>query len=87
MIRIDLGSGDFSNRENIVDKITVILKEIQEELEVPCEPDLKYDNCLALLIKQAYKKYQQKVVILMSTTSPFWTISPINQWPNRHAIF
>ncbi len=65
VIRISFGSGDYSsNEEQIYRKLKWILKNKQEDLKVDCG-DLSNDECFALLIKESYEKYNQKVVILI----------------------
>ena len=64
VIRISFGSGDFSLSEGqIYKRISWILEENQEELEIECQKE--YEECFAELIRKAYKKYKEKVVILI----------------------
>jgi Holliday junction resolvase-like predicted endonuclease len=58
-------AGDFSTEERLVKRAKQILKDNQERLQVECEDDDYLPNCLWELIKQTYKKYNQKVVILI----------------------
>jgi Holliday junction resolvase-like predicted endonuclease/predicted DNA binding CopG/RHH family protein len=58
-------AGDFSTEEKLAKRAKQILKDNQERLNVECEDDDYLPNCLWELIKQTYKKYNQKVVILI----------------------
>ncbi len=64
VIRISFGSGDYTDEAIIIKKITSILKDNREELNVECE-DKSYDGCFTELVKKVYKKYHKKVVILI----------------------
>jgi Holliday junction resolvase-like predicted endonuclease len=58
-------AGDFTTEDKLAKRAKQILKDNQERLNVECEDDDYLPNCLWELIKQTYKKYNQKVVILI----------------------
>jgi hypothetical protein len=60
-------SWDGKNRtiNDLEQKLKEILKDNQERLQVKCEDELDLIICFERLIKEAYKKYNQKVVILV----------------------
>lgn len=61
VVKISFGSGDYTTSESLKSEITDILEEICEDLDIEFEkpPTLKR------LIKDIYKKYGEKVVILI----------------------
>jgi len=65
VIRISFGSGDFSTEEKFDHKIKWIMNNNQEELGVECRKDMPPDICFASLIKDSYRQYGQKTVILI----------------------
>ncbi len=66
VIRISFGSGDYSVDENqTIDEIKSILEENKENLQVDCGDINNFKNCFKNLIKQTYKKYNQRVAILI----------------------
>ncbi|NEW61181.1 AAA family ATPase, partial [Sulfurovum sp. bin170] len=64
VIDIDF-SGDMRSPEALKRTILAILKNNQEDLEIKCSDTEEYANCFEELIKKTYKKYNQKVVILI----------------------
>ena len=65
VIRISWAGNEYSSITDIHDKTKRILKQVQEDLNLTCEKDLSYMGCFEYLIKQSYKKYNKKVVILI----------------------
>jgi hypothetical protein len=65
VIRISFNSGDFKSKEGFNQRIYEILKINQKELDITCEGDLSTTGCFEQLIIRAYKKHNQKVVILV----------------------
>jgi len=65
VIRISFNSGDFSSTQGIEKRVLYILKENQTELGVECEEVDDSFGCFQELIGKTYKKYNQKVVILI----------------------
>ena len=65
IIRISFNSGDFSSKEAFRKRVTTILDDNQEDLEITCPKEFTTDDCFGRLIREAYKKYKQKVVILV----------------------
>ena len=64
VIRISLGSGDFTDEETISRKIGYILKGNEKRLDLRSETR-EYEGCFAELIENAYFKYNKKAVILI----------------------
>ncbi len=65
IITISFGSGDYSTSiERIERKIGWILERNQNELKIQCEKT-QNEECFAELIEKAYRKYNQRVVILI----------------------
>jgi len=58
-------SGDMRSSYNLKRTILAILRRNQEDLNIECENIEEYDTCFEELIKKAYQKYNQKVVILI----------------------
>jgi hypothetical protein len=65
VIRISFNDGDFKSQESFNQTLYEVLKINQRDLEVTCDTDLSIIGCFRELIYQAYKKYNQKVVILI----------------------
>ena len=65
VIRISFNSGDFSSKESFHKRIYTILDDNQEDLEIQCPKEFTSSDCFGRLIKEAYKKYNKKVVILV----------------------
>ena len=65
IIRISFNSGDFKTKEGFEKRIFEILRMNQRELDLSCDKDLSVGGCLEDLIYNAYKKYNQRVVILI----------------------
>ncbi len=65
VIKISFDGGRPTNKEEIEQKIYEILKFNQKLLEISCDSDLSLGGCFSDLIYQAYKKYGQRVVILI----------------------
>jgi len=65
VIKISFGAGVMFNRDDLRDKIDEILKENEESLKINCDSDITNRKCFRKLIKSAYEKYNQKVVILV----------------------
>ncbi len=66
VIKISLGSGDFSTESRFDETLFVILKENADRLDLECEQILKMPvSCFRQLIIGSYKKFGQKVVILI----------------------
>ncbi|MBF0430357.1 MAG: ATP-binding protein [Fibrobacteria bacterium] len=67
VIRISFGSGDFKNEEGIKSKIRSIIINNAEELslDLDIESPTVRDDIFGTLLKHTYKKYKQKVVVLI----------------------
>lgn len=65
IIHISFGSGAGKTKEDYEQKIYEIMRSNQEDLEIECDNTLSSSGCFKELIKQAYKKHNQKVVILI----------------------
>jgi len=65
VMNISLNSGNFSSRESLTKSILHTLKNVQRDLKIECDPQSELSDCFDDLIKNAYDKYQQKVVILI----------------------
>jgi len=65
VIKISLDGGRPTNKKELEQKIYEILKFNQKLLEISCDSDLSLGGCFSDLIYQAYKKYGQRVVILI----------------------
>ena len=65
IIRISFNSGDFSSKESFHKRVYAILSDNQEDLEIQCPTEFTSADCFGRLIKEAYKKYNKKVVILI----------------------
>ena len=65
VIRISFNDGDFSSKEAFHKTVYQILVDNQENLDIKCPSDFNMGGCFRKLIKEAYKKYNKKVVILV----------------------
>jgi len=65
IIRISFNSGDFSSKEAFHKRIFAILDDNQQDLGVTCPQQFASADCFGRLIKEAHKKYNKKVVILV----------------------
>ena len=65
VINISLNSGNFDSKEGIIERILDILDRTKIELQVDCKKTNSISSCFTELIGNIYKKYQQKVVILI----------------------
>jgi hypothetical protein len=65
VIKISFGGGVTESVEDLNKSILYLIDENQERLELECNYRDSVKNCLLDLIKQAYLKYNQKVVILI----------------------
>ncbi|MEO1954359.1 MAG: AAA family ATPase [Campylobacterales bacterium] len=65
VIRVSFNSGNFSLENGVNKRIIEILKDNQDDLSIECEDTSDVATCFKELIKKAYKKYNQKVVILI----------------------
>jgi len=64
VIKIDF-NGDLQTLNNLEKRLKEIFKANQERLGVKCEDNNYMPNCFSELIRKSYKKYKQKVVILI----------------------
>ncbi len=58
-------SGDMRSVEQLIKRVSQILRNNQDALEVNCIDEDNYSNCFEKLIRDTYEKYNQKVVILI----------------------
>ncbi len=65
VIRIDFSKGDLQSQKGIEDRINSILRVNEEILDIECDENDTISTCFDKLIKKAYDKYNQKVVILI----------------------
>ncbi len=65
VIKISFGGGVTQSVEDLDKTILWLIDENQERLELECKYKDSVKNCLLELIKKAYQKYNQKVVILI----------------------
>jgi hypothetical protein len=65
VIHISFGSGAGKTKADYEQKIYEIMRSNQEDLDVSCDKTLSSSGCFKELIKQAYKKYDKKVVVLV----------------------
>jgi len=65
VLNISLNSGNFDSKEGINERILDVLDAIKTELNVDCKNIKSIPSCFSELIRNTYKKYQQKVVILI----------------------
>ncbi len=65
VIKISFGAGVIEDRADLDKRVLNIIKDNQEKLQIECEDIKDSRECFLQLIKLAYKKYNQKVVILI----------------------
>jgi len=65
VIKISFGAGVIKSVEDLDRTILWLIDENQERLELECKYKDDVKNCFLELIKKAYQKYNQKVVILI----------------------
>ena len=65
VIKISFGGGSVQSVENLDKKIIHILEQNQEQLGIECKKTDQVNICFSDLIFRAYKKYGEKVVILI----------------------
>ena len=65
VIYISFAEGVCKTREKILEKIEQNFEVNQRDLEIECKKKHSMDRCFKDLIKKAYEKYNQKVVILI----------------------
>jgi len=65
VIKISFGAGVIEDRADLDKRIFNIIKTNQEKLQIECEDIEDSRECFLQLIKLAYEKYNQKVVILI----------------------
>lgn len=65
IIHISFAAGDLKSKEQILDKWDEILELNEEALGISCHSKIYDRRCFSKLIKEAYEKYNQKVVILV----------------------
>ncbi len=65
VIKINFNNGDFSTKKSFEDRLKIILNTNQKELGITCSKDFTPVDCFEILIKEAHKKYNKKVVILI----------------------
>jgi len=65
VIRISFGSGDFRTEERFDRQLLWIMENNQESLGMECRNDMPPEICFGYLIKEARRRYGQRVVILI----------------------
>src|SRR5574344_2050722 len=65
VIRIDFSKGRVENKEELEESNIRTLKNNQRDLNIECEEKNSIAGCFEELIRKAYEKYQEKVVILV----------------------
>ncbi len=65
VLRISFNSGDFSSKEAFHKRVNAILDDNQLDLDIECPKEYDSSDCFARIIKEAYLKYNKKVVILV----------------------
>ncbi len=65
VIKISFGAGVTKSVEDLDKTILYIINENQERLKLECQYKDSVKNCFLEIIKRAYQKYNQKVVILI----------------------
>jgi len=65
VIKISFGSGSFRSVENLDRTVFEILDSNQQDLDITCSKEFVGAGCFRKLIKEAYLKYNEKVVILI----------------------
>ncbi|PID28734.1 MAG: hypothetical protein CR982_04170 [Candidatus Cloacimonadota bacterium] len=58
-------SGDLQTDDGLKQTFQRIFRANQESLDISCPKDFNFESCLVHLIREAYKKYNQKVVVLI----------------------
>ncbi|NPA50407.1 MAG: ATP-binding protein [Epsilonproteobacteria bacterium] len=62
---IKISMGGSRSKEDLINNLLDNLKVAQEELQIECEEKKDYAICFKELIRNAHKKYNQKVVVLI----------------------
>jgi hypothetical protein len=65
VIHISFAEGSIRNKEEFMDKWDELLQYNEERLGVECHSDSYDRRCFSKLIREAYKKFNQKVVVLI----------------------
>ena len=65
VIKISFGAGVIEDRYDLDKRVLNIIKDNQEKLQIECKDIKDSRECFLQLIKLAYEKYKQKVVILI----------------------
>ncbi|HJE03375.1 MAG TPA: AAA family ATPase, partial [Aliarcobacter thereius] len=65
VIRISFAAGKLKTKKDLEEKWEEIFRDNQRNLEIDCEFEAGDRRCFSELIKKAYDKYQEKVVILV----------------------
>lgn len=65
VIRISFNDGEFRTQEGFEQTIYQVLVDNQENLDIKCPKEFNLSGCFRKLIKEAYNKYNKKVVILI----------------------
>ncbi len=65
VIRISFNDGDFKTTDEFKQTLYEVLKTNQRDLNISCDTDLSIAGCFRELIYQAYKKYNNRVIILI----------------------
>jgi len=65
VIRISFNDGKIATKEEFAEYIFDLLDRNQRDLEIECPTNISAHFCFKRLIEEAYKKYNQKVVILV----------------------
>ncbi len=64
VIKISWGGADFQTLEDLEEKAEAVLEENQQRLKIECTKS-RANRCFEELIKKAYEKYNQQVVVLI----------------------
>lgn len=65
IIHIEFNTGNFNSKEGIDSRIFDIIDFTKEQYGIECKKDWDISACFSELIRNLYKKYQNKVVILI----------------------
>ena len=65
VIKISFGAGVVKSLDDIDDTIQELIENNERRLELSCSDNSKHKKCLGELIRTAYQKYNQKVVVLI----------------------
>jgi Fe-S cluster biosynthesis and repair protein YggX len=65
IINISFAEGTINSKDEMIDKWQEILEYNEESLDISCHSDIYDRKCFSKLIREAYKKYNKKVVILV----------------------